>query len=114
MTSVWIGRGLTALTVLFLVFDGVMKVVKPPFIVEANVPLGVPERLLVGIGVTLLVCTALYGIPATSLLGAVLLTGYLGGAARRRSRPIHAPRRTGCTPIAYASARRRYCAVRLC
>lgn len=80
MNAIWIGRGLTTLTALFLIFDGTMKLAKPAFVVEANVPLGVPEHLLPGIGITLLVCTALYVVPLTSAVGALLLTGYLGGA----------------------------------
>ncbi len=80
MLTLWLGRGLSALATLFLVVDGAMKVAKPGFIVDANTPLRVPEGVLVGIGITLLVCTALYAWPATSGLGAVLLTGYLGGA----------------------------------
>lgn len=80
MNSQGVGRGLTALVVLFLLVDAVMKIVLPPVIVEANVPLGVAAHLLRGIGMTLLVCTVLHLVPATSVLGAVLLTGYLGGA----------------------------------
>jgi len=57
-----------------------MKLVKPPVVVQATMQLGYPESCIVGIGVTLLVCTLLYIVPRTSTLGAVLLTGYLGGA----------------------------------
>jgi hypothetical protein len=57
-----------------------MKLFKPPFVVEATVRLGYPESTIVGIGVMLLVCTVLYVIPRTAVLGAILLTGYLGGA----------------------------------
>lgn len=56
----------------------------------ATVGLGFPEGEIVGIGVTLLICTLLYVIPRTSILGAVLLTGYLGGAIASKVR-IHAP-----------------------
>ena len=79
-SSLWAGRILTALAAAFLLFDGVMKLVKPPVVVKATVELGYPESTIVGIGVVLLVCTILYLIPRTSILGAVLLTGYLGGA----------------------------------
>lgn len=76
----WGGRGLSTLAVLFLVMDGGMKLFKPPFVVQATVQLGYPESTIVGIGVALLFCTALYVIPRTAVIGAILLTGYLGGA----------------------------------
>jgi hypothetical protein len=79
-TRLWIGRALTTLTGLFLVMDGGMKVLKPPFVVQATVQLGYPESAIVGTGVVLLICTVLYLVPRTAVLGAVLLTGYLGGA----------------------------------
>jgi hypothetical protein len=65
---------------LFLVFDGVTKAIKTPQVVEATVRVGFPESTIVGMGIALLVSTALYVIPQTSVLGAILLTGYLGGA----------------------------------
>jgi DoxX-like family len=74
------GRILSILTILFLLFDGVMKLVRPLPVTQAMTQLGFPQNLSVAIGVILLLCTALYAIPATSVLGAVLLTGYLGGA----------------------------------
>jgi hypothetical protein len=74
------GRIVTTLAVAFIVFDGVMKLVKPPFVVKATLELGYPESSIVGIGVLLLVCTLIHLIPRTSILGAILLTGYLGGA----------------------------------
>lgn len=77
---VWTGRIISGLVVLFLVFDSVMKFVKPALVVEAFAQLGLPDSLAVYIGITLLACTALYAIPRTSVLGAILLTGYLGGA----------------------------------
>jgi hypothetical protein len=76
----WTGRALTTLTGLFLVMDGGMKLFKPPFVVEATVQLGYPESAIVGTGAVLLLATLLYLIPRTSVLGAVLITGYLGGA----------------------------------
>jgi DoxX-like family len=74
------GRILSILTILFLLFDGVMKLVRPLPVTQAMTQLGFPQNLSVPIGLILLLCTALYAIPATSVLGAVLLTGYLGGA----------------------------------
>ena len=79
-SSLWGGRILSALPVLFLLLDGVMKVVKPAFVVEATVQLGYPESVIVALGVVLVACTVLYLIPRTAVLGAILLTGYLGGA----------------------------------
>jgi hypothetical protein len=76
----WAGRILTGLVVLFLLVDGVMKVMRASLAVEASIQLGYPENTVFGIGVLLLVCTLLYVIPQTAILGAVLLTGYLGGA----------------------------------
>jgi hypothetical protein len=78
--KLWAGRILTTLAVAFIVVDGVMKLFKPPFVVKATLELGYPESSIVGIGVLLLVCTLIHLIPRTSILGAVLLTGYLGGA----------------------------------
>jgi hypothetical protein len=80
LRRIWASRILTALSVLFLLMDGGMKLFKPPFVVEATARLGYPESTIVGIGVTLLVCTVLYLIPRTAFLGAILLTAYLGGA----------------------------------
>ena len=65
---------------LFLLVDGVMKLMKPDVVVKATVELGYPESVIVGLGVVLTACTVLYLIPQTSILGAILLTGYLGGA----------------------------------
>ena len=76
----WAGRILSALPVLMLLFSGVMKLVKPAAVVEGFVQLGYPESLTVGVGIVELACAALYVIPRTSVLGAILLTGYLGGA----------------------------------
>lgn len=76
----WTGRILSGLATAFLVMDGAMKLAKPAFVVQATVQLGYPETTIVGIGITLLLCTLLYVIPRTAVLGAVLLTGYLGGA----------------------------------
>jgi hypothetical protein len=76
----WGGRIMSGLAVLFLIFDGVTKVLQVAPVLEAMAQLSIPESLTVGIGILVLVCTAVYVIPATSVLGAVLLTGFLGGA----------------------------------
>ena len=63
-----------------------MKLLKPAFVVKATVELGYPESEIVGIGVVLLLCTLLYVFPRTQILGAILLTGYLGGAIASKIR----------------------------
>lgn len=83
---VWAGRVLTGLSALFFLMDGVMKLFKPPVVVESTVQLGYPESAIVGIGIVLLVCTLLYLVPRTAGVGAVLLTGYLGGAVATQVR----------------------------
>jgi hypothetical protein len=77
---IWTGRILTVLSSLFLLLDGVMKILKPVPVLEATARLGYPVTTLTGIGVTLIACTSLSVLPRTSILGAILLTGYLGGA----------------------------------
>src|SRR6266850_8235305 len=76
----WAGRTMSALPALFLLVDGAMKLVKPEPVVKATVELGYPEGVLFGLGMVLLACNILYLIPRTAVLGAILLTGYLGGA----------------------------------
>lgn len=78
--SLWTGRTLTGLSALFLLMDGVMKLFKPAPVVEAMAKLGYPDSAAVGIGILLVVITIIYLIPRHSVFGAVLLTGYLGGA----------------------------------
>ncbi len=84
--ALWGGRILSALPALFLVMDGAAKLVKPAPVVEGTVKLGYSESVIVPLGVVLLVCTALYLIPRTAVLGAILLTGYLGGAVATHTR----------------------------
>ena len=80
--ALWTGRILSGLVVFFLLVDAVYKLIKPlpAPAVEAFGKLGYPIELAAGIGILLLSCVALYLIPRTSILGAILLTGYLGGA----------------------------------
>ena len=82
----WVGRILSALVVLFLIFDGVTKVMKESHVLAASAQLEIPVSTIVGIGILLLACTAIYAIPRTSILGAILLTGYLGGAVAIQAR----------------------------
>jgi hypothetical protein len=76
----WTGRIISGLAGLMLVLDSVGHLMKPAPVVEAFARLGYPLSASVGIGVLLLICTAIYLIPRTRVLGAILLTGYLGGA----------------------------------
>ena len=76
----WAGRILSALPVLFLIFDSVIHIMKPPAVVEGFAKLGYSLSLAVPLGIIELVSLVLYVIPRTSVLGAILLTGYLGGA----------------------------------
>lgn len=76
----WIGWVLSVLPVLMLTMSAIMKIQKPPEVVEGFGKLGFPESLAMGLAVVELSCTVLYLIPQTSVLGAILLTGYLGGA----------------------------------
>jgi len=76
----WTGRVISALVILFLVVDSVAKVMKFAPYVEGTVKVGYPASLVVPLGIVLLICTLVYAIPHTSVLGAILLTGYLGGA----------------------------------
>jgi DoxX-like family len=84
--ALWSGLALSALAVLFLLVDGVMKVMKAAPSVQGTIQLGYPESVVVGLGAILLVCTLLYVIPRTAVLGAILLTGYLGGAVASQVR----------------------------
>lgn len=82
----WAGRIMSALPALFLIVDGAMKLVKPEPVVKATVELGYAETVILPLGVVLLACTILYLIPRTAVLGAILLTGYLGGAVATQVR----------------------------
>ena len=87
----WTGRIISALPVLFLLMDGVMKLVKPAMVVDATVQLGYRETVIVPLGFVLIACTVLYAIPRTSVLGTILLTGYLGGAVATHVRVGEGP-----------------------
>ena len=76
----WTGRIISAVVVLFLLFDSVTKVMEVRVVMEASAQLGYPANTIFTIGIILLVCTMFYIIPQTAVLGAILLTGYLGGA----------------------------------
>ncbi len=76
----WAGRILTGVTGLFLLMDAVTHLLRVPPVVQAFARIGVPVSLAVPIGALELVCLAAYLLPRTAALGAILLTGYLGGA----------------------------------
>ncbi len=78
--ALWTGYAMSVLPVLLLLASAVMKFAKPPAVLEGFTHLGWPEGSVIGLGILELACTAAYLIPATSILGAILLTGYLGGA----------------------------------
>lgn len=76
----WAGRTISALVIAFLTFDAVGKLLEIPQVLDGTALLGYPTEVVFGLGVTLLACIVAYAIPSTSVLGAILLTGYLGGA----------------------------------
>ena len=82
----WTGRVITVLTVTFLLFDAMVKILKLPVAVEGTVRLGYPAGLVMWIGIVELICLGAYLHPRTAVLGAVLLTGYLGGATATQVR----------------------------
>ena len=82
----WTGHAVSALVVAFLLFDGAIKAMMLGPAVEGSVRLGYPEGTVFWIGLALLVSTALYAFPRTAFLGAILLTGYLGGAVATQVR----------------------------
>jgi hypothetical protein len=86
--SVWIGRILSGMAIAFLVLDGVMKLVQPQVVIDAPREIGWPvdPMTLAALGLILLAAIALYAFPRTAVLGAILLTGYLGGAVASHAR----------------------------
>jgi hypothetical protein len=79
-TALWTGRVMSAIVVALLLLSSVMKLMKMPAVIEGLARAGLPEHLIVPIGIIELVCVVVYVIPQTSVLGAILLTGLLGGA----------------------------------
>jgi hypothetical protein len=90
----WAGRVMSTLPVLMLLMSAAMKFARPPEVVEGFQKLGYSEDLANGLGILELACTVIYVIPQTAVLGAILLTGYLGGATATHVRvgdPFHMP-----------------------
>lgn len=79
-TRTIIGWILSGLVILFLLFDAFGKLTQPEMVVKGTLELGYPETVILELGILLLISTLLYGFPKTSFIGAILLTGYLGGA----------------------------------
>ena len=84
--KLWTGRVITILTVAFLLFDTMVKLLNLPVAVEGTARLGYPARLVIYLGIVELICLAAYLYPRTAVLGALLLTGYLGGATATQVR----------------------------
>jgi hypothetical protein len=93
----WTGTILTILVILFLAFDAITKIIRLAPVMEACQKLGIGPNLVVGIGILLLACTVIYAIPKTAILGAILLTGYLGGATL-----LHVLTKGGIFPTVFA------------
>jgi DoxX-like family len=79
-TTLWTGRVMSALPVLLILLGSVMKLMRHPSVLEGFARAGIPERLILPVGLIELVCVVVYLIPRTSVLGAILMTGLLGGA----------------------------------
>jgi DoxX-like family len=86
--AIWLGRILSGLAIAFFIMDGVMKLIQPQVVIDATRQIGWPvdPMTLTALGLILLACTALYAFPRTAVLGAILLTGYLGGAVASHAR----------------------------
>ena len=79
-TKLWISYIMSGLVILFMLADSIMKFVKPPEAIEGTLALGYGEEHLNILGILALISTLLYAFPRTSILGAILLTAYFGGA----------------------------------
>jgi DoxX-like family len=88
-TPIWMprtGYALSGLVIVFMAMDVTIKLLRLPIVLETTLQLGWPAESALPLGILLLVCTLLYGVRRTSVLGAVLLTGYLGGAVATHAR----------------------------
>lgn len=95
--KLWAGAIIGTLTVAFFIFDGFTKLIRTGFSIEGSQQLGYPAEIVPTIGLIMLLCTALYIIPQTRILGAILLTGYLGGTVASHLRVGN-----GWFPIAFS------------
>ena len=80
------GWGMSGLVILFMLFDGISKLMLVPQVVGATNKIGYPGNVIRPIGIILLLCTVLYAVPRTAMIGAILLTGFLGGAVASKVR----------------------------
>lgn len=87
--ALWTGRVMSVLPVLLILFGSVMKLMKTAAVVQAFADSGLPERLIIPVGVIELACVVVYLIPRTAVLGAILMTGLLGGATLTELRIAH-------------------------
>ena len=90
----WVGRVVSAIPVLLLLFSAGMKLAAPAMVSQQMAVFGYPASHTIKLGIVELLCTILYAIPQTSVLGAILLTGYLGGATATHARigdPFYMP-----------------------
>lgn len=98
---IWTGRVLTTLATLFLLFDAYGKLARQPQVTEAFARMGFSAAFSVELGIILLTCTLLYAVPRTTALGALFLTGYLGGAVALQWRAASPPFET-MFPVLFA------------
>jgi DoxX-like family len=83
---IWIGWIMSCIVVLFFLFDGITKLIMIDPVVDATMRIGFPLEVIRPLGIVCLVCAILYAIPRTSILGAILVTGFLGGAVASKVR----------------------------
>ena len=79
-TTLWVSRVMSALPVALILFGSVVKLMKTAAVLEGFARTGLPERLIVPVGIIEMICVVVYVIPQTAVLGAILMTGLLGGA----------------------------------
>jgi DoxX-like family len=89
-STIWIGWIMSGIVVVFLLFDGTTKVMMITPVVDATIGIGYPVDVIQPLGIVCLACAILYAMPRTSILGAILLTGFLGGAVASKVR-LEAP-----------------------
>lgn len=87
--ALWTGSILSGIAVLFLLFDAIGKLMRPVAVVEGTTQLGWPVSVILPLGIVQLICLIVYLVPRTALLGAILWTGYLGGAIATHVRVGH-------------------------
>lgn len=99
----WTGRALSALAVAFLLFDSTGKLLQVQPVIDGTLALGYPRDSIFTVGVILLACVLAYAVPRTAVLGAILLTAYLGGAVASQVR-VEAPLATHILFPTYVAA----------